>query len=442
MRIPRTPPSFRSPLDPFRDDPSTFIQAEQNTPPTHRYYHWDKLRHLTPPRGLTSEQWWAVVKFRRSQSRKYLPIQDASGAPFSFMPTEAAEESLYFIDREAAGQILIAEEVTNPDVRDRYVINSLMEEAITSSQIEGAATTSVVAKQLLRSGRAPRSVDEQMISNNYAAMQEIRQLKGASLDIDLILKLHRILTLGTLENAECAGRFRTSADPQIHVVDHEEQVLHTPPKSNALSLRMASMLSFANGQSPSGFLHPVLRAIILHFWLAYDHPFVDGNGRCARALFYWSMLRSNYWLCEFISISQRIRKAHVKYGRAFLYTETDDNDLTYFILYHLELIRSAIEDLQTELKRKMTEVRRAEQLLRHADGLNHRQIALLSHALRHLDADYTIAAHQNSNQTVYQTARQDLLDLQRRGLLEGRRIGKAFHFFPASNLENRMKKLR
>ena len=95
--------------------------------------------------------------------------------------------------------------------------------------------------------------------------------------------------------------------------------------------RMGLMCDFANSKTPEGFVHPVLRSIILHFWLAYDHPFVDGNGRVARALFYWSMLRHGYWLFEFVSISQIILKAPVKYGRAFLYTETDDNDLTYFI---------------------------------------------------------------------------------------------------------------
>ena len=67
----------------------------------------------------------------------------------------------------------------------------------------------------------------------------------------------------------------------------------------------------------SGFLHPVIRSILLHFWVAYDHPFVDGNGRNARALFYWSMLRHGFWLAEFFSISHEILKAPRKYYRAF-----------------------------------------------------------------------------------------------------------------------------
>ena len=92
-------------------------------------------------------------------------------------------------------------------------------------------------------------------------------------------------------------------------------------------------------------MHPAIRAIILHFWLAYDHPFIDGNGRTARALFYWLMLRHGYWLFEFISISEIILKAPVQYGEAFLYTETDQNDLTYFIIHQTEVIRKSMQSL-------------------------------------------------------------------------------------------------
>ena len=87
--------------------------------------------------------------------------------------------------------------------------------------------------------------------------------------------------------------------------------------------------------------HHHIRAIILHFWLAYGHPFVDGNGRTARALFYWAMLHEGYWLFEFISISNILRKAPAQYGLSFLYSETDDNDLTYFIVAQTKVIRRA-----------------------------------------------------------------------------------------------------
>ena len=138
----------------------------------------------------------------------------------------------------------------------------------------------------------------------------------------------------------------------------------------------------------------MVRAILVHFWLAYDHPFVDGNGRTARALFYWVMAREGYWLCEYVSISRILKKARVQYARAFLYTETDDNDATYFILYQLGVLTRAIRDLHAYLDRKAAEVREVEDLVRRSTALraelNPRQLDLLTHALKHTNAEFTV----------------------------------------------------
>ena len=125
----------------------------------------------------------------------------------------------------------------------------------------------------------------------------------------------------------------------------------------------------------------MVRSIVLHFWLAYDHRFVDGNGRTARALFYWSMLRSDYWLAQYISISSILRQAPAQYAMSFLHTESDDNDLTYFIIYQLRVIERAIESLKNYLTRKMREDRKLQILLHDSSTLNHRQRALLSSAV-------------------------------------------------------------
>jgi Fic family protein len=219
------------------------------------------------------------------------------------------------------------------------------------------------------------------------------------------------------------------------------EIFHDPPPAQQLRERMDAMCDFANSKTPSGFIHPVIRSTILHFWLAYDHPFVDGNGRTARALFYWSMLRHNFWLFEFISISQIIRKAPAKYGRAFLYTETDDNDLTYFILYHLDVIRRAIKELHEYIKRKTEQLQTIEHKVRGMAALNHRQRALISHALRHPYQQYTIRSHQVSHNVVYQTSRLDLFDLELRGLLKCHKAGRMWRFTPVEGLEEKLAKL-
>src|SRR5690606_33554102 len=149
--------------------------------------------------------------------------------------------------------------------------------------------------------------------------------------------------------------------------------------------------------------------------LGYDHPFADGNGRTARALFYWSMARSGYWLMEYTSISHILRKAPAQYVRAYLHTETGHNDTTYFLIHQLKTIRKAIAALHAYVERKTRERGETERLLASSPALrgrfNHRQQALLNHALRNPGAAYRMDTHKRSHGVVYQTARTDLLGL-------------------------------
>jgi Fic family protein len=405
--------------------------------PGGQYRHWDTFRHLAPPADLDIESVWFAIKYARRALYQELPLRDTEGRPFQIAMPSPALEYLHGIDRDAAGSILVSDQVTNPQTRDTYLVKSLAEEAITSSQLEGASTTRAVAKDLLRTGREPRDRSERMIANNYAAMQYIRSLDKAELTPAAVLELQRIVTEGTLDEPDAAGRLRRPDEP-IVIEDEKGIRLHTPPDARELERRLKEMCAFANGKSDKAFVHPVVRAIVLHFWLAYDHPFVDGNGRTARALFYWAMARGGYWLAEFTSISRIIRTARAKYSTAFLYTETDENDLTYFLLNQLKTFRRAVQDLHVYLADRQIEMREAEELvrlkLRIRAELNARQLALIAHALRTPDAVYTFDSHRRSHAVVYQTARTDLIQLEKRGLLESAKRGREFVFTPSPEL--------
>ena len=411
-----------------------------------RYLHWDRLRRLDPPEGFSHEEWWLGVKLsRRGQFRSIPLLRDTSGRPFSFMLPDRVQEALHRIDSQLRGRIGVAEQVTNPDARDRFIVDSLIEEAITSSQLEGASTTRAAAKNMLRAGRRPRDRSERMIFNNYRAMQAVREIRDKPLTLAEMLRLHTALTSDTLDDPEAAGRIQRPGDERVRVVDHRDQrVLHIPPPAEALPDRLDRMIHFANQGSGGGdgFLHPVIRAVVLHFWLAYDHPFEDGNGRTARALFYWSMLHHDYWLFEFISISRRLVEAPARYARAFLHTETDGNDLTYFIVHQIGIILRALDELDAYVERKVEQVREVERILKRATALNHRQLALLAHAVRHPDADYTIREHRTSHGVAYATARADLLQLAELGLLDRRLAGKKTNVFHSPpDLEDRIRSL-
>lgn len=410
--------------------------------PRDRYLHWDKLRHLDAPAGLSSEQWWLKIKLARSDELRELPLTDREGIPFGYTLPDLVLRHLHHVDQRCSGEVAMDGVVTSDsEARRRYIVNSLMEEAIRSSQLEGATTSRLEAKEMLRSGRAPRDRSEQMILNNYRALELMRERIDSPLTPETILELHRVVTEGTLDDPAAAGRLQSPGERRVSIVDRDGgRDVHRPPPAEQLPERIEQLCRFANeGGEGEPFVHPVVRAILLHFWLAYDHPFEDGNGRTARILFFWSMLSSGYWLAEYLPISRLIRGGPAKYGKAFLETETDGGDTTYFLLHQLGVIERAIGDLQRYLRRKQTEQREAKRLLDDVDGLNGRQIVLLTHAIKHPDHAYTFGGHARSNRVTHETARADLSALAERGLLLRRRRGRAYAFEPAPDLPQRLR---
>jgi len=447
MQLPLSPPKPLSLFEKLPQGELAVLFKETRSPLAGgRYLHWDELRHREPPAELSVEGWWLTLKVARQSLYRQLPLlRDKTGQPFVFGMPEPVLVDLHHIDRDAAGEISSAADVTTPEYRDRYLRHSLIEEAITSSQLEGASTTRQAAKLMLRENRKPRDRSEQMIFNNYRAMEMIRDIRTEPLTPARIVELHRFLTEGTLDDPADAGRLRESDD--IRIEDHRDgTIIHQPPRAAELPERLERLCQFANDdEKGEPFVHPVMRAILIHFMIGYDHPFVDGNGRTARALFYWSMARQGYWLMEFLSISHIIRKAPAQYVRAYLHTETDDNDTTYFIIHQLEVIRKSISAVHEYLDRTVKEQRATARLLASSrklrDKLNHRQIALLTHALKHPGERYRVEGHQRSHVVVYETARSDLLGLARLGLLVKSQSGRAFVFTAPNDLRKRIDKL-
>lgn len=406
------------------------------------YVHWDKLRHLDPPGDLSHKEWWLVIKWGRRSLLRSIPLQDAEGRPFVYSVPDVVFRSLHYVDQRCSGEIAMPGVVTTDDqARKHYLVNSLMEEAIRSSQLEGATTSRRVAKELLRSGREPQDRSERMILNNFRAIQYMREKIGDELTPQAVLELQRIITEGTLDDATGAGRLQTPDDERVAVFDSGDQsLLHSPPPAEQLPARLQALCDFANdGDDHERFVHPVIRALLLHLWLAYDHPFEDGNGRTARALFYWYLRTRGYWLVEYLSISRILREAPAQYGESFLLTETDERDATYFLIYQLQVIERAIGELRSYLQRKVTEARDFEQMTKGSSEFNHRQVALLGNAIRSPDQIYSYRSHSVSHAVTSETARADLLALFEEGLLVRRTIGQRYLFSPAPDLAKRLR---
>lgn len=403
----------------------------------HDYLYWDRFKYLPMPEGVRPEDAWRFVKVMRGISRRSTPITDVHGHVFTYWSTDEIQRCLHLIDRNAGGRITTADAGIPDYAQQRYLVSSLMEEAIASSQIEGAATTRRVAKDMLRTGRKPRDRAERMILNNYRTITELRSMQSTPLSPDLIVEIQAWLTEGTLDDPANEGRLRL--DDEVLVHDNATgDILHVPPTADAISGELQRLCDWAN-TTGFEFEHPVLRACILHFWLAYLHPFADGNGRTARALFYFYLLKHGYQLLEFTPISRVILSQRGQYDRAYLYAEADGADLTYFLVFHLHAMEKALTELWRYIERRARRDRELAGAVSQDVSLNYRQRALLSRAIADRSSEFTFESHRASHGVSYPTARADLLELRDQGYLSMRKEGRAFVFVPADDLADKLK---
>ncbi|HTL47751.1 MAG TPA: Fic family protein [Verrucomicrobiae bacterium] len=399
------------------------------------YLYWDRFKQIWSLPDIPAEEAWAYLIFMRTVKMKSIPLKSREGKPFWYWVPDSFLRALHQMDQNAAGTILVEDPEAHAGAREQFVISSLMEEAIASSQLEGAATTRDVAKEMLRTGRKPKNTAERMILNNYVTMKALKKYIKEPLSRKMILEIHTLLSKDTHSDKSIAGRFRRN-DEEVRVIWNDGTVLHVPPPADELEERMAALCEFANTEDHH-FIHPAIKGMILHFWLAYDHPFADGNGRTARALFYWYMLKKRYWLMEYMSISRVIKTAPAKYAKAYLYSESAGEDLTYFLNYHLNVIERAMAEFQGYVRYKAEEAREAKVKISMVEDLNNRQSQLLYKMLTEPEAAMTIQRHRNTFGTTYETARTDLLSLAKRGYLRQHRKGKQFVYTVTDKLKRK-----
>ena len=377
----------------------------------YEYEYWDSIKYKNLPEGCpTHHKLWSYVKTSRIMS--YVYPWDKYKIMFGL--TNRMQRLCHEFDMNFGGS-WANDSVIPQENREKYLISSLMEEAIYSSQMEGAATTRKVAKEMLRKKISPKDKSQQMIVNNYQTIQYIVENKGNSLTTESILHIHRLMTENTLYNPEDAGRLRDNDDVVVeNAITHE--VVHTPPPHEELPQFIEDLCDFFNETDAQVFVHPIIRGIIIHFMLAYMHPFADGNGRTARALFYWYMLKQGYWLIEYLSISRVIAKSKKSYEKAYIYVECDKMDLGYFIIYNLKVLEQSFKQLQDYIKKKQKEKQSANAFLK-LGNLNERQAQILRIFAESPKEVLTIKDLQVKFLISPTTAKTDVIGLLERGLL-------------------------
>jgi len=374
-----------------------------------KYYYWDDVKYKRNAPFETAKENWNLLKTYRTTKYESLVFGNYR---FKYFISQFVSKNLHDFDLKLMGGL--HQNPILPSEKVEFFKSSLLEEAVASSQVEGAATTTKVARDMLKSGRVPRNESEQMIFNNLRAIEYISEFVDSKIDYKIIIELHRIMTANT-EAEQYSGDYRKG---EVFVTDHVDgEIAHIPPDWQEVEPLMGELSDFINDETK--FIHPIIKASMIHFMIGFIHPFKDGNGRTARALFYWYLLKKGYALVKNISISRVILESRTQYDKAFLKTEYDENDLNYFIFYSIKNIKIAFEKLIRYRDKKVEERKKANlvsyELL--DKGLNKRQADLVGYLFLKEKNMITLNSYSHRHDIVRQTASKDLNELIRLGFI-------------------------
>ena len=415
MKIPEKSPELNTIVNsaPMLMSADTIRYAEEYN---RKYLHWDELRYREFGESNRDDV-WRMMKVMRIMTYNHVRISDLK---LSYcVSNDYIQRTLHEIDSRIPSGFLSSEKID--DKRQLMLsISSMMEESIASSQLEGASTTTKLAKKLLRSNLEPKDRSQRMIYNNYRAMQLLKEHLNEPLSSELIKEIHMTITDGLMEDPNSSGRFRT--DDSVAVRDvYEDITYHIPVRHETIPAMIDDLCRYVNDEKE--FVHPIIKGIIIHYILAYIHPFLDGNGRVSRALFYWYCLKRGYSMMEYLSLSKVIKNHRQRYDMAYLLSETDDDDITYFILYNLRMISEAMDVFDSYLRKKMKEQEDSKKGLEQY-GLSFRQSQIVKDMMHDGEpiSQYELSV---KYQTSVPTIRRDLIKLMDVGLV--RTSGKDGH---------------
>ncbi len=413
-----------------------------------RYLHWNDFKWRVA-KGDEELAAWVATKLSRGVIKQQLPLLPADQEKyFSYCVPDSLFAQLHAIDKMIVGGRNISDSsFVSSNEKDRYLVKNLMlEEAITSAQLEGASTTRKVAKEMIEKNLTPKDKSQQMILNNYLLMKKTVENRDDELSIEFILELHEIATREAIDNQAIPGEIRKNNN--IFVSDLYNENTFSPPPWESITLRLTNLCDFANTDhsqnDPNNFIHPIIKAIILHFMIGYIHPFGDGNGRPARAIFYWSILRSGYWLFEYVSISKLIQEKRSAYDKSFIYTETDDFDVTYFIYNQVDTIEKAVKSLHEYIDKKKRDFYEFMDWIERnpiAKTLKRGHLEILKEAIRTPGREFTARQVSIDFDITENTARSHLNKLVEKNLLVAAqpKNGKTILYLAPANLKSRLR---
>lgn len=308
------------------------------------------------------------------------------------------------------------------------------------TKIEGNDLNQAQAQQViqLRGVSDPKEVSERTgVTARDRDIQEVINYRNVLLWIDQQKAMERkpdfsVETLHTLHNLtmkgllypDQIGHFR-----QKQVVVQgvgSETVVFRPPVSVEVPFLIDELFTWINSAEAAG-LHPIFRAAIVHYQLVYIHPYVEGNGRTARAFATLTLYLLGYDFKRFFSLEQYLDSDVDRYYKALLSVQQQpDNDLTYWLEYFCYGLAVEIDKIKSQVQKLSKDLKMKKELGRQV-ALSERQIILLE--LLHNQGEITSDDAQEVLPNVsVDTILRDVRDLIQKGVVKKHGVTKGVRY--------------
>jgi len=196
-----------------------------------------------------------------------------------------------------------------------------------------------------------RERDIQEIINYRKAMELINQLQIANsklqIDEKIIKEIHKITVQKILAEESCGTYRKTQVVVKNSVTG---EVSFRPPLAVAITYQIQDLLSFINEASEDD-IHPVLKSGVVHYELVRIHPFIDGNGRVARALSTLILFLHGYDIRKFFSLEEYFDSDANRYYEALQSVEKKNGDLTDWLSYFTEGLAIELSKIKDKVEK-------------------------------------------------------------------------------------------
>ncbi|MBS1002044.1 Fic family protein [Acetobacter persici] len=323
--------------------------------------------------------------------------------------------------RHRQGRLLGRMESLGLDFRSEAVLQTLTEDVIKSSEIEGEnldreLVRSSIARRLGMDIGALAPVDRD-VEGVVEMMLDATRYYAEPLTEERLFAWHAAL-FPTGRNGMSrilVGEWRDDRTGPMQVVSGpvgREKVHYEASPASSVPTEMQIFLDWCNaGQA----LDPVLKAAIAHLWFVTIHPFEDGNGRMARAIGDLMLARSEQTEQRFYSLSDQIRQERKDYYAILEVTQKGDMDITPWLRWFLGALDRAFDRAELVLGKVIQKARFWDNLA--GQSINDRQRLMLNRLLDGFEGKLTSSKWAKLAKTSPDTALRDINDLVSRDIL-------------------------